>query len=536
MHKYTKKNRLHIKEFNNKWENQNADEIMYIYKLLESSRLKLNTHKIYHKTDNITKSKTQFQFVIYLYDLPIAHIELDNKFHSLLTQMKIIDYLNNYKFNKIINYFVNISLFKENINKSVNLNTLIADCFDVLKNYLSRNPIYNYNLDKQFVSFICIVDKDNEFGFNAMKYTNFEYLGTDLFEYNREYHIYKLSLNKSGAKIKQTPSINDFNNKYIISRQIIDEGSLDDTQLIANFKTMNLRENLNEFKYYENNAFVYLHNFETHTQYNLPLQQYVPIFMLNSLNYPPGLSSYYILYNEMLVKYPEFTKKHFFKPVLLTKTTPYTSDTMHAYFIDTYKKTTNFYYHMTEETFEIVKTKYAEEMYVLDYYVIEKKNTKSITFNKYNFNIMVYFVISIINGVKKLHIFNTAGLIVYYNKDYDKKYDDVLQNKVFFNSNNIFFYPDDIYYCDSLINIDIVNKNIYEIINNIFELYKNDINLFHNCINGYKVFTIEFSINKDLSLITTFINNITTYCNYFNTKHSEFAKKYFNFINNMHVQ
>ena len=533
MHKYTKKNRLHIKEFNNKWENQNADEIMYIYKLLESSRLKLNTHKIYHKTDNITKSKTQFQFVIYLYDLPIAHIELDNKFHSLLTQMKIIDYLNNYKFNKIINYFVNISLFKENINKSVNLNTLIADCFDVLKNYLSRNPIYNYNLDKQFVSFICIVDKDNEFGFNAMKYTNFEYLGTDLFEYNREYHIYKLSLNKSGAKIKQTPSINDFNNKYIISRQIIDEGSLDDTQLIANFKTMNLRENLNEFKYYENNAFVYLHNFETHTQYNLPLQQYVPIFMLNSLNYPPGLSSYYILYNEMLVKYPEFTKKHFVKPVLLTKTTPYTSDTMHAYFIDTYKKTTNFYYHMTEETFEIVKTKYAEEMYVLDYYVIEKKNTKSITFNKYNFNIMVYFVISIINGVKKLHIFNTAGLIVYYNKDYDKKYDDVLQNKVFFNSNNIFFYPDDLYNCDSPINIDIVNKNIYEIINNIFELYKNDINLFHNCINGYKVFTIEFSINKDLSLITTFINNITTYCNYFNTKHSEFAKKYFNFINNI---
>jgi len=423
MHKYTKKNRLHIKEFNNKWENQNADEIMYIYKLLESSRLKLNTHKIYHKTDNITKSKTQFQFVIYLYDLPIVHIELDNKFHSLLTQMKIIDYMNNYKFNKIINYFVNISLFKENINKSVNLNTLIADCFDVLKNYLSRNPIYNYNLDKQFVSFICIVDKDNEFGFNAMKFTNFEYLGTDLFEYNREYHIYKLSLNKNSVKIKQTPSINDFNNKYIISRQIIDEGSLDDTQLIANFKTMNLQENLNEFKYYENNAFVYLHNFETHTQFNLPLQQYVPIFMLNSLNYPPGLSSYYILYNEMLVKYPEFTKKHFVKPVLLTKTTPYTSDNMTAYLMND----DIFFTNMTEETFNFVKSKYEGKMYINDKTII---NNKCIRFNGYPFTIMVYFAISIINGIKNFHIFDTSGLIIY--KDNFKKYDGIIDDIFFF--------------------------------------------------------------------------------------------------------
>jgi hypothetical protein len=176
MHKHTKKNRFHIKIFDNNWNNQNADEIMYIYKLLESSRLKLNTHTIYanYKNNDTTKSKTQFQtqfqFVIYLYDLPIAHIELNNKFHSLLTQMKIIDYLNNYKFNKILNYFVNISLFKENINKSVNLNTLITDCFDVLKNYLSRNQLNNYNLDKQFVSLICIVNNDNAFGFNSFYY------------------------------------------------------------------------------------------------------------------------------------------------------------------------------------------------------------------------------------------------------------------------------------------------------------------------------------------------------------------------------
>jgi len=285
-----------------------------------------------------------------------------------------------------------------------------------------------------------------------------------------------------------------------------------------------LRENLNEFKYYENNAIIYLHNFETHTQFNLPLQQYVPIFMLNSLNYPPGLSSYYILYNEMLVKYPEFTKKHFVKPVLLTKTTPYTSDTMHAYLMNDDILFAN----MTEETLELVKSKYEGKMYIKDKAIIKEK---CIRFNDYPFTIMVYFAISIINGIKKLHIFDTSGLIVY--KKNSKNYDNILQNKIFFNSNYIFFYPDDIQHCDSPINIDIVNKNIYESINNIFKFYKNDVNLLYNCVNGYNLFNIGFHINKDLSLIIAYFTNKISFCNYFSPKHSVFAKKYFNFINNI---
>ena len=48
--------------------------------------------------------------------------------------------------------------------------------------------------------------------------------------------------------------------------------------------------------------------------------------------------------------------------------------------------------------FEMVKTKYAEKMYIMDFFFIEKNNTKLITFNEYPFTIMVYFIISIINS------------------------------------------------------------------------------------------------------------------------------------------
>lgn len=520
--KRTKKNKYEIRDFHKKSFNYKE-----IYDLLSTSLLKLNTNKVYNiNIKRIYNPQITKEYIIYLYDKPIAYIELENKFHYELQKRGELKYMNDPKFYKILNLFVNITIFKKNIYKTMEPVNLVAECINMVINYLHRKQIFNLN--KQFVSLVVIVNKDNKFGYDAMQHviktTNFKYMGSDVFDYDIEYNIFKLSLNRPGSR----PTINDFNKKYIISRQIIDKSCLEDKsfrQILQ--KEYKLQENQNEFKYFENNAVVYLHNFESHSHYNTPLVKYVPIFILNNLIYPYGLRSYYKLYNDMILNDKKFTEEHFLKPELITKNMKYLSNiTMNAFSVDDYMSNTMFY-DMTEETFEFVKKNYAGKMYIKNY-SYELNNLVSIY--GYRFSISIYFAILIINNEKTLLIFdNIAGILLYKDK-YCQNFDEKLDVPIIINSSNL-GYPYDINKCDTPVDIKTINKNIFEIINKIFNVYKDDVNLYHNCINGYKLFNIGFYLRKDSSVCVLYIFDIKLHRNYFDPNHADAVERFFNYLN-----
>jgi len=517
----TKKNIYEIKDFHKKTFNYKE-----IYDLLAISFLKLNTNRVYNiNIKRIYNPQITKEYIIYLYGKPIAYIELENKFHYELQKRGELKYMNDPKFYKILNLFVNVTIFEKNIKLTQEPSNLVSVCINTIVNYLHRKQIFNLN--KQFVSLVVIVNKDNKFGYDAMQHviktTNFKYMGSDVFDYDIEYDIFKLSLNRPGSR----PSINDFNKKYIISRQIIDKSCLEDEsfrQILE--KEYKLQENQNEFKYYENNTLVYLHNFETHSFYNTPLIKYVPIFMLNNLIYPYGLRSYYKLYNDMLIHDHTFTEEHFITPELVNKDMKSQSYiTMNAYSVDDYMSNTLFY-NITEETFEFIKTNYSGKMYFKRLFS-KKYNLARI--DGYSFSININFIISIINNEKTLFIFDKGGILLY--KDtYYKKYDDKLDVPIIIKGSGL-GYPNDINKCDTPVDVEIINKNIFKIIHKIFNLYKDDVNLFYNCINGYKLFNIGFNLFKDLSVCVLYIFDVKRNRNYFHPEHADSAEKFFNYLN-----
>ena len=519
--KHSKKNTYEIKDFHNKSFNYKE-----IYDLLSTSLLKLNTNRVYNiNIRRIYNPQITKEYIIYLHGKPIAYVELENKFHYELQKRGELKYMNDPKLYRILNFFLNITIFKKNINFNQEPVNLVSVCINTLINYLHIKSVFNFN--KQFVSLVVIVNKDNKFGYDAMQHvlktTHFKYIGADVFDYDIDYDIFKLSLNRPGSR----PKINDFNKKYIISRQVIDTSCLEDEsfrQILQ--KEYKLQENQNEFKYYENNTVVYLHNFEAHTHYNTPLVKYVPIFMLNNLIYPYGLRSYYKLYNDMLINDRTFTEEHFLKPELITKDMKYLSKIrMNAYSVDDYMSNT-IYYDMTEETFEFIKQNYAGKMYIKNY-SYELNNL--VLIYGYRFSISINFAILIINNEKTLHIFDYGGLLLYKDKYY-QNYDEQLDVPIIINSSNL-GYPYDINKCDTPVDINIINKNIFEVINKIFNLYKDDVNLYHNCINGYKLFNIGFYLRKDSSVYTFYLFDIKLHRSYFDTKHASVAANFFNYLN-----
>ena len=358
--------------------------------------------------------------------------------------------------------------------------------------------------------------------------TKFKYYGIEKNNYDLKCHIFKLNLNDVLESTKL------YSKKYLVSRQHKFENALNDSQLITNLHNMKLTKNEDTYCYFDSNMVIFLHIFEYRAYFKLQNITIMPIYIMNIMNNGISITSFYHLYIKMI----KFNKKY--SKGLIAHVYKLSSTNLFNKHIDKYTGKNILRITNLDSIRPIIISKiedinnYENEVKQnssLEYYYIELNSFYENIF-KYEdcyANIMFYFVISIINNEYKTYVYDTGGLLVYDEKQ--KKYFDKNIKDTFI-VDAINFFPDDL---KKFIGID-TNKyfsKVKNILKDVSMVVEDEIFPLRNVTNSFQVYNCVFFINKNNN--DPYLAHISSpsYCNYFSSKHTVFAERYFNWLNDI---
>lgn len=141
---------------------------------------------------------------------------------------------------------------------------------------------------------------------------------------------------------------------------------------------------------------------------------------------------------------------------------------------------------------------------------------------------MFLYVVSIINNEYKTYVYDTGGFCVFDNTK-RKYFDETIQDTHTLDL-LIRFFPDDL---NNFIDTNKYFSKVKNILKDISIALEDEIFPLRNVANSFQVYNFFFIINKHNHNPKLMDIRIPEYCNYFSSKHTIFAKNYFNWLNNI---
>jgi len=434
------------------------------------------------------------------------------------------------------NYNINIFLNKKYIPSNITLHSLLNNIFnEIIDLFLSTNKLINKknninmlskNKINDNISLFINVDRLNfafskEKCFDNIKNNKLNYHGTINDDYDIKYDTYKLIIAQN-----ETSLIDSCKKTYKISRQVLNEDTVDNTRLLNILKSYKLSNNKSDFSIYETNAILYLHRFEHRTFILQPNMFNIEILLLNMMNNADTLIDIYLFREKILNKKPNLLNN--IKNIVKIKDVD--KNNINGYF---YNNTVNLT--ATKELYELLVNE--ENMY---YYEDIKNNDKYLKINlpfinntENTFYLAVYVAFSIINNIFRIHIYDKAGFI-YFTEDFSKINitDELLKDISFYNL-PILYFPDDVKdYIDTIKYF----KKIKDFFKKIAPILKDEIYTYRNTMNSFEIYEYNIKIDKNTDDIVIGYITHPEFCNYNNQKHTPFMNRFYNWLNTIIIK
>ena len=446
----------------------------------------------------------------------------------------------------------------------------------------------NFVMDKSFMDKI-ISRFRNDIGINKsivvviMKFLNINFANYDMiskyipiikyketakeieklgFTYNG-YHLtmHNEIINMFSMRFVSKLQSNDFYQVYSITRMFDDYAAIDFSNLKTYMKNVNLSSIENIYRYsiensiiYYNNIYDSLYSINTVPYYN----NFIMCYLSNKLGNAHIVCNYPFLYNAMQEYYGKDSKEiEQFIPIIdsIEKVQNILDDNKMHLLIGTIFKLITFIYNTP--TFV-----YNEISYFLnnnnDLYQILNNNNLLYGYYVKNFSnvlqniirlkndsvyfITVYFLITYINNIYKIYVYDKCGLLIYnisytnYIEVLGKSITDIYTIKGLTFPDNINEYMDNPFNYDE---IKEIQNSIKQLCSNIGKMYKQYVNLDINQMHGFVQFNIDLNIIKhknklDVNVIS--VDDTVYFPNYDDPIHKSFVDKYWEWINELVIK
>ena len=496
---------------------------------------KQSEYKSYPKKyENLINCNTKYNF---RYDLAIIN---DTNPYGLVILEDIFYNFEETKLMKIphpgyYNYNINICLNKKHIPSNITLHSLLNKIFNEISDLFQSkdkliNRQYNVNIETKNIvndniSLFIIVDKLNlvfskEKCFNNIKNSKLNYHGTINDDYDIKYDTYKLIIAENETRL-----IDSFKKTYKISRQVLNEDTLDNTRLLNILKSYKISNNKTDFSIYETNAILYLHRFEHRTFILQPNMFNIEILLLNMMNNTDTLIDLYLFREKIINKKPNLLKN--IKNIVKIKNID--KNNLNGYFYNNMvnlKATEELYENLVDE-----ENMYYEDIKNNDKYL--KINLPFINNTENTFYMAFYVSFSLINNIFRIHIYDKAGFI-YFTEDFSKiKITDELLKDISFYNLPILYFPDDVKnYIDTVKYF----KKVKDFFKEIAPILKDEIYTYRNTINSFEIYEYNIKIDKNTDDIVIGYITHPEFCNYHNQKHTPFMNRFYNWLNTIIIK
>jgi hypothetical protein len=360
--------------------------------------------------------------------------------------------------------------------------------------------------------------------------TKFKYYGIEKNNYDLKCHIFKLNLNDIPESTKL------YSKKYLVSRQHKFENTLNDSQLITNLHNMKLTKNEDTYCYFDSNMVIFLHIFESRVYFRPQNITIMPIYIMNIMNNGNSLKIYYYLYMKMI----KFNKKY-----LNEKLEPcykLSSTNLFDKHIDKYSDKNRLLINTLGDINQVVifkiedinkyENKVKQNSSLEYYYIIDSNYEMNMLKYEDCFTLIMFlYVVSIINNEYKTYVYDTGGFLVFdKNNKRKKKYFDENIKDTYNLDLSIRFFPDDL---NNFIDTNKYFSKVKNILKDVSIAVEDEIFPFRNVANSFQAYNCFFIINKNNHDPILMDIRIPEYCDYFSSKHTIFAERYFNWLNDI---
>ena len=347
---------------------------------------------------------------------------------------------------------------------------------------------------------------------------------------------------------KKEITVKDFNNTYIITRQIENNDAINLSYLVNSLENNNYWQLNNVSKYFISSSFMYYAPSKSINN-SVPYENLsIMSFLSNKLANIHIISHYGLLYyaiktylsgkndkhildkfvpvymskNEALKNYHK--KSSFsFEKILLSKQYFYTG------FFDRIKLKPNNLRELNN-TIEIINS--SNLLFVLKDYTMHKHNRLNLK-NKLLYYISPYVMYTYINNEFNAYVFNKSAFYIF---NPDKQSSQAYLDTVFF--------PDNFNtYADEFINTDYIQLKIRELVATIAKMFHNHVNTDNNQINGFYVHNYYLIITKSnkndsdkYDIMLSQVDQNIYFPNYTDNLHNYIVNEYLEWINELVIK